>query len=138
MPQVDNVNAEQPEQHQRLGPLGGIAPERAAILDHERPHIIRDPRHRRHNSLEAARQSFGKTLLVLPDLKPAPPAKDASPALNGGSGVIKKLSREIEGERSKKQHVTQKHGREKSRCPYSAFGPLQDARRKPIARQQRE
>ena len=132
--QVDDVNAEQAEQHHGLAPLRGVAPEHPHILDGERADgpveagkpggYLLEQAGGRPGVFGGAEQIYFETA--------------ARAALHRRRRVVEQTAEARERNAAEKQRVAQQHQRKKHRAAQDAFRPLQHRRRQPEARQERE
>src|SRR5436190_19800849 len=126
--QVEDVNAEQAEEHERLRPLGGIAPERTEIFHEQPAHVWA-------KEMEAADNTFGEAegegafrFPALTGAEPFPATEHAGAAVDGGCGVIEEAAHASERECAEEQDVAQQHEHEEGRGELRAVGTLEDAR----------
>ena len=134
VPQVDDVNAEQAEEHDGLAPLRRVAPEHPQILHRQRAQVAVQPEKFRENHFEQA----GGVSVFAAGAEPAQFESVAAAALHRRRGVVKQRAEAREGEAAEKQRVAQQHQREEGRAAQDALGPLQHGGRKPVAGQKRK
>ena len=138
VPQVDNVGGEKPEQHQRLAPLGRVAPKHPDVLDQQRANVPRHTGDQADDAFDDARRAVKVSLACLQGAEPGPLPEDAAATLDGGCGVVEEVAHAGESEAAEEQGVAQQHQPEESGTAQRPFRPAQHARGKPIAGQQRE
>src|SRR2546423_53560 len=99
--QIEDVNSEQPKEHEGLRPLGGVPPEHAGIFDEEGANIWPQP-------VEAIDQSFRPTFGIAPILtaleaeaEPFPARKGAGAAMHSRSRIVKQVPHPGESEHAK-------------------------------------
>ncbi len=97
----------------------------------------RDPGQSRARAGPVAPGAAGGTFLPGPE--PRPPAQDAAAALDHATRRRRTgLPMRVNMRRAEEEHVAEQHQPEEQRRRQRAFGPLLDARRKPVAGQQRK
>jgi hypothetical protein len=137
VPQIDDINGQQSEQHERLPPLGGVPPKHARVLDQQRHFIGGAVVEETRGSLHRTGVEIELGAALAPMAEPAPAHEEALTALHDGEALVKEFSRAGEGEIPEEKHVAQQHQQKESGRHRRALGPLQHAGGKPVARQPR-
>ena len=134
--EVDDVNAEQAEQNECLAPLSRVAPKDADVFD-EKGEVLGAKfwKEEAEKTFEAPCPVDRATAEALPAAEPIPMAEDCAAALDGGGGGVEGFAKFCEGEEAEKEGVAEEDEREKYCAGESAFGPIQDAGGKPVARE---
>ena len=138
MAQVDDVSAEQSKQHERLAPLGRVAPEDADVLYQQRANVRRHGAQEANDTFDRALGVIEVSLPFLPGAEPGPLPEHAAAALHGGRGFVEQAAHPRERQTAEEERVTQEDQRKKPRSAQGSFGPAQHTRGKPIAGQKRE
>ena len=131
--QVEDVNGQQAEEHERLRPLRGVAPEHPEILHHERAHVRPEPAELRHGAFGQTETIRSFALALFATMKPFPTGEDAGAALHRGRGVIEEIAHLREGKHAKERDMAEQHEHEEPGREHRAIRPLKHARREPVA-----
>src|SRR2546426_7530522 len=96
MAQVDDICAEQPEQHERLAPLARVPPEDANVFDQQRADVHRQAGQNVDGAFDNAAVVIKVALSFLPEAEPGPLPEHAATALHGRSGIVERAARSEE------------------------------------------
>src|SRR5277367_1502859 len=105
MAQVDDVGGKQTEEHERLAPLGGVAPEGAGVLDEQRPGVGRAAIEEAGDFFDRPDSVIELAAALAPAMEPAPANEDAFPTLHGGETFVKDFAGLREGQITEEKNV---------------------------------
>src|SRR5687768_4134156 len=114
MAQVENVDAEQAEEHDGLRPLRGVAPEHAGVLDDDGAGVGAGGEGV-GEAFEEATPDGLRFAALRERVEPGPPDENAAAALDGRGRVVKEVAHFGEGEHRKKEDVAKEHEEEEAR-----------------------